>query len=230
MQGERLQKIIAAAGIASRRKAEELIRAGRVSVNGRRAALGDRAGPNDEVLLDGQPVQRSQSLVTLLLHKPAGVLSAVSDDRGRRTVTELVPQAAGLHPVGRLDLDSEGLLLLTNDGDLTLKLTHPRYGKEKEYRVWCREGALSKQALGKLLEGVELEDGPARAVKAAHAPGGARLVLKEGRKRQVRRMLQALGYEVDRLLRLRVDQLRLGDLQPGQWRRLSGEEIDRLKR
>lgn len=230
MQGERLQKILAAAGLASRRKAEELIRAGRVSVNGRRARLGDRAAAGDEVLLDGQPVKRSQSLVTLLLYKPAGVLSAVSDDRGRKTVTELVPQAAGLHPVGRLDLDSEGLLLLTNDGDLTLRLTHPRYGKEKEYRVWCQEGAVSKQALARLLEGVELEDGLARAVKAAHAPGGARLVLREGRKRQVRRMLKALGYEVERLLRLRVDQLRLGDLQPGQWRRLSGAEIDRLKK
>lgn len=230
MQGERLQKILAAAGLASRRKAEELIRAGRVSVNGRRARLGDRAAAGDEVLLDGQPVKRSQSLVTLLLYKPAGVLSAVSDDRGRKTVTELVPQAAGLHPVGRLDLDSEGLLLLTNDGDLTLRLTHPRYGKEKEYRVWCQEGAVSKQALARLLEGVELEDGLARAVKAAHAPGGARLVLREGRKRQVRRMLKAVGYEVERLLRLRVDQLRLGDLQPGQWRRLSGAEIDRLKK
>ncbi len=230
MQGERLQKIIAAAGIASRRKAEELIRAGRVSVNGKRAELGERALPRDEVRVDGQLLARNHASVTLLLHKPAGVLSAASDNRGRKTVLDLVPPAAGLHPVGRLDLDSEGLLLLTNDGDLTLKLTHPRYGKEKEYRVWCSEGAVSKRALERLTEGVELEDGPAVAVKAAHAPGGARLVLREGRKRQVRQMMKAVGYDVDRLLRLRIDQLRLGELQPGQWRRLSGEEIDRLKR
>lgn len=230
MQGERIQRIIAAAGIASRRKAEELIRAGRVTVNGRRAELGDRALPGDDVRLDSKPVQRPGSSVTLLLHKPAGVLSAVSDDRGRRTVLDLVPPAPGLHPVGRLDLESEGLLLLTNDGELTHRLTHPSFGKEKEYRVWCEEGALSKQALKRLTDGVMLDDGPATAVSAAHAAGGVRLVLQEGRKRQVRRMLKAVGYEVSRLLRLRIDGLRLGDLQPGQWRKLSGAEIDRLKR
>src|SRR5699024_2501412 len=117
----------------------------------------------------------------------------VSDNRGRKTVVSLVPPASGLHPVGRLDLESEGLLLLTNDGDLTLRLTHPRYEKEKEYRVWTREGALAETALRKLREGVELEDGAARVVSAARAPGGARLVIREGRKRQVRRMLKAVG-------------------------------------
>ncbi len=230
MQGERIQKLLAAAGIASRRKAEDLIRAGRVTLNGRKAELGDRARPADDLRFDGKPVARTTSNVTYLLHKPAGVLSSVGDNRGRATVVDLVPPADGLHPVGRLDLDSEGLLLLTNDGDLTLKLTHPRYGKEKEYRVWCHEGALSETALARLRDGVDLEDGRATVVSAARAPGGARLVLKEGRKRQVRLMLKAVGYEVERLLRLRVGDLRLGDLQPGQWRRLSGEEIDRLRR
>ncbi len=230
MQDERIQKVLAAAGIASRRKAEDLIRAGRVTVNGRIASLGDRTGPADELRVDGKPVTRNTSRVTFMLYKPPGVLSAVSDDRGRPTVIDLVPATDGLHPVGRLDLESEGLLLLTNDGALTLRLTHPRYGKDKEYRVWCEEGALSAAALRQLTEGVELEDGPARVVSAARAPGGARLVIREGRKRQVRRMLAAVGYRVERLLRLRVGDLRLGDMQPGQWRRLSGSETDALRR
>lgn len=230
MQGERIQKLLASAGIASRRKAEDLIRSGRVTLNGQRAELGQRARAEDDLRVDGKPVRQVRSNVTYLLYKPAGVLSSVGDDRGRATVMDLVPAADGLHPVGRLDLESEGLLLLTNDGELTLRLTHPRYMKDKEYRVWCREGALAPEALKRLTEGVELEDGIARAVSAARAPGGARLVLKEGRKRQVRRMLAAVGYEVERLLRLRVADLRLGDLQAGQWRKLSGEEVDRLKR
>ena len=230
MQGERIQKLLASAGIASRRKAELLITAGRVTVNGRKAQLGDRAQPGDDLRLDGKPVTQPKSNVTYLLYKPAGVLSSVGDNRGRATVMDLVPAAEGLHPVGRLDLESEGLLLLTTDGDLTMKLTHPRYGKDKEYRVWCRQGAVSKEALEHLQQGVQLEDGLATVVSAAHAPGGARLVLREGRKRQVRRMLAGVGYDVERLLRLRLASLRLGDLQPGQWRKLSGEELDALKR
>lgn len=201
-----------------------------MTVDGRRAAIGDSARPDADIRVDGTPVRQPAANATYLLNKPAGVLSSVSDDRGRQTVLELVPRGKGLHPVGRLDLESEGLLLITNDGDLTLQLTHPRYGKEKEYRIWTREGAVSESALRKLREGVVLEDGPANVVSVARAPGGARLVIREGRKRQVRRMLKAVGFEVDRLQRLRVGNLRLGDLQPGQWRKLSGAEIDGLKK
>ena len=230
MQAERIQKLLASAGVASRRKAEELIRAGRVTVNGRTARLGESARPDAELKVDGKPVSQPVGHVTYLLNKPPGILSSVSDNRGRKTVVSLVPPASGLHPVGRLDLESEGLLLLTNDGDLTLRLTHPRYEKEKEYRVWTREGALNETALRKLREGGEREDGAARVVSAARAPGGARLVIREGRKRQVRRMLKAVGHEVERLQRLRVGSLRLGDLQTGEWRKLSGAELDDLKR
>lgn len=230
MPSERIQKLLAAAGVASRRKAENLIRAGRVTVNGKVARLGESARPDDQLQVDGKPVSQPASHITYLLNKPPGILSSVSDDRGRKTVIGLVPPAQGLHPVGRLDLESEGLLLLTNDGDLTLRLTHPRYEKEKEYRVWTREGALTETALRKLRDGVELEDGTARVVSAARAPGGARLVIREGRKRQVRRMLKAVGHEVERLQRLRVGNLRLGDLQTGEWRKLSGDELDGLKR
>lgn len=225
-----MQKVLAAAGVASRRKAEDLIRAGRVRVNGERVELGATVGPADILSVDGVEVARNAGRATYMLNKPRGVLSAVSDSRGRQTVVELLPKVDGLHPVGRLDLDSEGLLLVTNDGDLTLRLTHPRYGKEKEYRVWCEQGAVDARALKRLVEGVELDDGVARMKSAARAAGGARLVLTEGRKRQVRRMLEAVGYDVERLLRLRVGNLRLGDLPEGGWRKLSGEEIDALRK
>ncbi len=230
MSEERVQKVLSAAGIASRRKAEELIRAGRVRVNGQRIELGATVGPDDTITVNDKPVERQASRVTYLLNKPAGVLSTVSDDRGRATVMSLIPPGKGLHPVGRLDMESEGLLLITNDGALTQRITHPRYGKEKEYRVWCRQGALNERALESLREGIELEDGAARVISAAHAPGGCRLVIGEGRKRQVRRMIQAVGYEVERLLRLRVGNLRLGDLQSGEWRKLAGDEIDALRK
>lgn len=227
---ERVQKVLAAAGVASRRKAEDLIRAGRVQVNGQKVELGATVGPADRITVDGKPVARQAAKVTYMLNKPPGYLSAASDRHGRKTVLELVPKVDGLHPVGRLDLESEGLLLLTNDGDLTLKLTHPRYGKEKEYRVWCSQGALNERALQQLRDGVQLEDGLARVKSVARAEGGCRLVITEGRKRQVRLMLRAVGYDVDRLLRLRVGNLRLGDLPEGKWRKLSGDETDALRR
>ena len=230
VNGERVQKIIAAAGLASRRKAEDLIRAGRVTVNGRRVELGARAENTDEVAVDGRPVERKNRRVTFMLNKPPGYLSTVSDPHGRRKVLDLLPDVPGLHPVGRLDLDSEGLLLVTTDGRLTQRLTHPRYEKEKEYRIWCTEGTVDAEALRQLRAGVQLEDGPAHVVRVARAPGGARLVIREGRKRQVRRMFAAVGCNVERLLRLRVGSLRLGDLPEGQWRRLSGDEQDRLLR
>ena len=229
-EGERVQKLLSRAGVASRRKAEDLIRAGRVTVNGRVATLGQRARPDDDVRLDAQRVRVPHEHVTFLLNKPAGVVSTASDDRGRRTVLDLLPKLPGLHPVGRLDKDSEGLLLVTTDGDLTLRLTHPRFGHEKEYRLWCEQGTVDPAALATLASGVELEDGPARAAIASAANGGCVLVLTEGRNRQARRMLEAVGYRVTRLVRIRQGTLRLGDLQPGHYRRLTERELARLRR
>ena len=226
--GERLQRLLSRAGVASRRAAEDLIRAGRVTVNGRRASIGDRALPHDDVRVDGKEVRVVTEHVTYLLHKPVDVLSTAQDERGRRTVLDLVPHAPGLHPVGRLDRDSEGILLLTNDGDLTLRLTHPRYGVDKEYRVWCKQGRVDGGALARLVKGIDLDDGPARAQAARPAPGGAVLVLTEGRKREVRRMLKAVGYEVERLLRTRIGGLSLGDLPVGAYREVSKDELERL--
>jgi 23S rRNA pseudouridine2605 synthase len=160
----------------------------------------------------------------LLLHKPRGVVTTAHDPRGRPTVLSLVPDLPGLHPVGRLDRDSEGLLLLTDDGELTLRLTHPRYEHRKRYRVWCREGTLAPAAATRLRRGVRLEDGPARADRVDPSPGGCRIEVHEGRKRQVRRMLAAVGYHVERLLRTHVAGLALGDLPPGAWREASDEE------
>lgn len=229
VEGERLQKILSRAGVASRRKAEDLIRGGRVTVNGRIAALGDRALPSDDVRVDGQHVSRRAEHVTFLLNKPPGVVSTARDDRGRRTVLDLLPDLPGLHPVGRLDMDSEGLLLVTTDGDLTLRLTHPRYGHEKEYRLWCVQGTVEPSALAALASGVELDDGPARAAIVTAAEGGCVLVLTEGRNRQARRMLEAVGYRVSRLQRIRQGPLQLGTLPSGRYRRLTEREVARLR-
>ncbi len=229
VEGERLQKILSRAGVASRRKSEDLIRAGRVTVNGRIAGLGDRARSGDDVRVDGQLVARRAEHDTFLVNKPPGVVSTARDDRGRRTVLDLLPELPGLHPVGRLDMDSEGLLLVTTDGDLTLKLTHPRYGHEKEYRLWCAEGTVEPSALAALAGGVELDDGPARAAIVTAAEGGCVLVLTEGRNRQARRMLDAVGYRVTRLVRIRQGPLRLGDLPSGHYRRLTERELARLR-
>lgn len=227
-EGERLQRLLSRAGIASRRKSEELIKARRVTVNGRVAELGQRALPGDDVRVDGKQLGLAGESVTYMLHKPAGFVTTASDERGRQTVFDLVPPTPGLHAVGRLDRDSEGLLLLTTDGDLTLRLTHPRYGMEKEYRVWTKEGRVDGGTLRKLLEGVELEDGHARAVTARPAPGGAVVVLAEGRKREVRRLFKALDRTVERLVRTRLGELKLGDLPVGGFREVSAKELKRL--
>ena len=217
--GERLQKLLARAGAApSRRKAEALIEAGRVTVDGRIAQLGQRAQPGADVRLDGRPVARPRLGTVLLLHKPAGVVTTAHDPQGRPTVLSLVPDLPGLHPVGRLDLDSEGLLLLTDDGELTQRLTHPRFEHRKRYRAWCREGTLSANDAERLGRGVRLGDGLARADRVEPAPGGCEIELHEGRKRQVRRMLAAVGYEVERLVRTDVAGIALGDLAVGAWR------------
>ncbi|MGQ9692294.1 MAG: pseudouridine synthase [Thermaceae bacterium] len=223
----RINQYLARAGWASRRKAEELIRQGRVLVNGQPATLATRVEEGDQVEVDGKRVELPKTVV-IAFHKPKGYTTTRKDSHAERTVYDLLPGIPGLHPVGRLDKDSEGLLLLTNDGALTHHLTHPRYGVKKTYRVWTREGTLPKAVCQRLVQGVELEDGLAKALSAKPAPGGGVLVLSEGRKREVRRMLQRLGYTVSRLLRLRVGPIALGDLPPGRWRVLSLKELEAL--
>ena len=226
----RLQAFLARAGVGSRRKAEELIRQGRVRVNGKVAVLGQKVNPGDVVEVDGKPVEPPRERIVLALHKPRGYTTTRHDPHAQKTVYDLLPSIPGLHPIGRLDRDSEGLLLLTNDGHLTLRLTHPRYGVKKVYRVYTERGTLPLAICQQLLEGVDLEDGPARALACRPAPGGALLTLAEGRKREVRRMLKAVGYPVTRLIRLQVGPIYLGHLPPGKWRRLSPREVEALLR
>jgi 23S rRNA pseudouridine2605 synthase len=225
---ERLQKYLARAGVASRRKAEELISSGRVTVNGNVAVVGMKVQDGDEVCVDKKRVERVAETITYMLNKPTGYVTTADDEMGRKTVLELLPETPGLHPVGRLDMDSEGLLLLTNDGDLTLRLTHPRYEHEKEYRVWCKEGELGAGELAILEQGLTLDDGPARAIVAKRAEGGCKLVLAEGRNRQVRRMLAKVGYSVTRLVRTRIARLELGELASGQYRVLNDDDLKLL--
>jgi len=233
---ERLQKVLAHAGIASRRKAEELIRAGRVQVNGkvvtklgRKVALG-----HDVVAVDGRPISPPTSRTYILLHKPPGVLSTTSDPYGRPTVLDLVQTEARVYPVGRLDKDSEGLILLTDDGELTHRLLHPRFEHEREYRLLV-EGTPDEGALRRLRTGVRLGDGvtwPAVVEVEADTEGDGtwlRVVIHEGRKRQVRRMCQAVGHPVRRLIRVRMGSLRVGNLRSGEWRHLTREEIEALE-
>jgi 23S rRNA pseudouridine2605 synthase len=234
---QRLQKILAAAGVASRRAAEDLIRAGQVTVNGRRARLGDSARADvDAIAVDGHPVRRER-LAYWILHKPRGVLTTVSDPHGRATVVELLPRRAGrLFPVGRLDRDSEGLVLLTNDGTLAHVLLHPSFEKQREYRVTVR-GRVLEETRRRIERGIDLEEGrtaPARIASVRYDRTSdttvVRLILIEGRKRQIRRMLAALGHPVIRLLRIRMGPLRLGALEPGEARVLSAAERQRLER
>jgi 23S rRNA pseudouridine2605 synthase len=227
MKPVRLQKYMAQAGVGSRRHCEELIAAGRVSVNNKRAELGMSVVPGvDRVVMRNREIRPEAEHVVIAVNKPTGVLSACH--RGKEEgflITEVVKTEYRLFPVGRLDRDSEGLLLLTNDGDLALRLTHPRYGNEKEYEVEFNR-PVSPDLCGKLLAGVELEDGPARAVACRQtAEKRISLVLAEGRKREVRRMLARLGWGIVRLRRVRIAGLRLGSLKPGEWRRLPVEEV-----
>ncbi|HKZ20586.1 MAG TPA: pseudouridine synthase [Acidimicrobiia bacterium] len=230
---ERLQKAISAAGLMSRRAAEELISAGRVTVNGRVARLGDRVDAAvDRVEVDGIPMPVAPEHVTYLLYKPPGVVSTASDPEGRPTVVELVPSSPRVVPVGRLDYESEGLLLLTNDGDLVNAVTHPRFGVTKTYLVEVA-GQPGPAALRQLRSGIELEDGVARAVAArmvARSPQRAQLelVMGEGRNREVRRMLDALGYPVLKLVRVAIGPLRDQALRPGSWRQLHNNEVRKL--
>jgi 23S rRNA pseudouridine2605 synthase len=232
---ERIQKILARAGLGSRRACEEYIAAGRVRVNGQVAVLGDKAdSQRDKILLDGKPVQVTEPLVYIALHKPRGVLSAVTSPDPRPTVLNLVDVPERIYPVGRLDADSEGLILLTNDGDLANRLTHPRYGHEKEYRVLVARRPDEEQ-LAAWRRGVVLEDGfhtsPADVKVDAPAGKGAwmRVVMREGRKRQIRETGSQIGLPVVRILRVRIGALQLGDLKPREWRYLTSEEVARLK-
>ena len=235
MAEERLQKVLARAGIASRRRAEDLIVAGRVRVNGEVVTqLGTRVNPKRDVIqVDGRTVGKPQEPTYIILNKPRGVLSSARDSRGRITVVDLVDHPSRLYPVGRLDLDSEGLILLTNDGALAHRLAHPRYEHEKEYRVLV-EGTPDEETLQRWREGVALEGGrtrPAQVSVERRAGEGVwlRIVLREGRKRQIRRMVEAAGYRVVRLIRVRMGPLRLGNLKPGGYRPLSKSEWRALR-
>jgi len=238
-RGERLARFLAHAGIASRRHAEALITAGRVQVNGVTiTAHGTRIRPDrDEVLVDGKPVRPSTRHVYLLLHKPAGYVTTAHDPQGRPTVLDLLPaelRALRVYPVGRLDRDTSGMLLLTNDGDFSLRLTHPRYSMQKHYQALV-QGCPSESALTALRSGVTILDGKGSSHKTAPAQvsllrkAGSdcwlALTIHEGRKRQVRHMLSAVGHPVLELKRVAVGSLELGDLPVGKWRYLTEEEV-----
>ncbi len=232
---ERLQKVLSAAGVASRRHAEELIAAGRVRVNGAVATLGDRVDATTDVVeVDGERVTLDTTLRYVLLNKPQGFVSTTSDPEGRPTVTELINLPDRLYPVGRLDRDTEGLLLLTNDGDLVHRLLHPSFGVERTYLALV-PGPVRREVLGRLRDGVELDDGPARPrrVRLAEQHAGKavlEVVMNEGRKREVRRMLAAVGLPVERLARVAFGGVELGDLRQGKWRFLTDPEVNRLRR
>ncbi len=235
MPEERLQRALARAGFGSRRACEDLIRAGRVGVNGRVATLGDRVDPAvDEVTVGGHRVSTDPELRYLVLHKPAGVTTTMRDAHAASDLRQFLPEGPRVFPVGRLDRDSEGLLVLTNDGELANRLSHPRHGVEKEYLAEV-QGMPTERHLSRLRRGVALEDGPARALAArsagrASGRGAVRVVMGEGRKREVRRMLAAVGLPVLRLVRVRVGPIRLGRLRAGEVRELSAEEIRALYR
>ena len=234
---ERLQKILAQAGYGSRRSCEDFITAGRVRVNGQIATLGQKADPvTDKITVDGKPIAAAETLTYIALYKPRMVLSTVENERGdeRQTVRDLVAIPQHVHPVGRLDFESEGLVLMTNDGDLTNQLTHPKFGHQKEYRVLLAKRPDQEQ-LEAWKRGVVLEDGYKTAPAEVRFEGvqgkGAwvRVIMGEGRKRQIRETCKQLGLPVVRIIRIRIGALRLGNLKPRQWRYLTRQEIDELK-
>jgi 23S rRNA pseudouridine2605 synthase len=235
-EGERIQKVLARAGVASRRAIEEMIVRGRIRVNGERVELGRRIDiSKDLVEVDGSRVPLGADLVHYLMNKPVGVVTTASDEEGRETVMDLLDDIdVRVYPVGRLDLDSEGAVLLTNDGDLALRLTHPRFGVRKTYLAEV-EGSVKDKTVRRLARGVELEDGvtgPAKARLVERAPGGTliEITLSEGRNRQIRRMLESVGHPVRRLVRTGIGPLMLGRLKPATYRRLKPEEVRELYR
>jgi 23S rRNA pseudouridine2605 synthase len=230
--GERLQKVLAARGWGSRRTCEELIAAGRVTVDGEPAVLGRRVDPEHDLIeVDGAVVGTKPGLVHYLLNKPAGVVTTAKDPQGRRTVVELVPAAPRVFPVGRLDADTEGLLVLTNDGELANRIAHPSHGVTKEYLATVDRGPVSPAAIRALREGVVLDDGPTAPAKVSQpSPGVLRITIHEGRNRQVRRMCEAVGHPVTRLIRTRIGPIRDHRLAPGAWRALTADEVRELAR
>jgi len=229
-QGERLQKVLATRGWGSRRVCEELIAAGRVTVDGEVAVLGRRVDPDvDRVEVDGVPIGTKPGLVYYLLNKPAGVVTTAHDPQGRPTVVQIVPDEPRVYPVGRLDVTTEGLLLLTNDGDLAQRLTHPSHGVEKEYLAEVAGGRVSQGRIRALREGVELDDGMTAPAQVSQPdPGVLRITIHEGRNRQVRRMCEAIGHPVERLVRVRIGTLQDRTLKPGEWRELDQQELKAL--
>ena len=231
---ERLQKILASRGICSRRKAEEMITAGRVEVNGLRANLGDSADPDiDHILLDGKPLPSAEDHVYIMLHKPRGYVTTLSDEKGRPNAAQLV-EGCGVrvYPVGRLDMDSEGLLLFTNDGEFANSLMHPKHEVNKTYRVLVRgysEAALEKLKLPVTLDGYTIKKPDVKLVRSNGEKAEILVTIHEGRNRQVRRMCAMAGMEVSRLIRIAEGALKLGDLPRGTWRYLTAEEIRKLK-
>ena len=231
---ERLQKILAARGVCSRRRAEEMILSGRISVNGQTALLGQSADPEtDTILLDGKPLPTSREQVYIMLHKPRGYVTTLSDEKGRPDVTQLVQCGQRVYPVGRLDMDSEGLLLLTNDGALANKLMHPSGEVEKTYEVWVRGYRTGGEKLLErriILDGRKIAAPGIRLLSAGPDQAHLLVTIHEGRNRQVRRMCQAAGMRVARLRRISEGELALGDLEKGKWRFLTDDEIAKLKK
>jgi pseudouridine synthase len=231
----RVQKAIAHAGLMSRRAAENAISKGRVAIDGRPAVLGDRVDVNSEmVTIDGAPIPMRPETETHLLYKPIGVISTSDDPQGRQTVVDLVKSDVRLYPVGRLDSDSEGLILVSNDGELTERVTHPRYGIHKKYLAEL-QGLVKASEIRRLETGVDLDDGPARAIRAriVDQHGGrthVELTMGEGRNREVRRMVEAIGYTTNRLVRIAIGPLTDPSLKPGESRQLSNTEVVDLMR
>ncbi|MFT5194669.1 MAG: 23S rRNA pseudouridine2605 synthase [Candidatus Promineifilaceae bacterium] len=231
---ERLQKLMAHAGLGSRRSCEQLIERGRVTVNGKAASLGDKANPyEDKIVVDGQPLSKPAKPIYIMVHKPRNVISD-DDDRGRKTVRDMIDVPGHLYPVGRLDNMSVGLVLMTNDGDMAHHLTHPRYRHEKVYRVKV-DGSMNTETIDKWKSGVYLDDGrtlPAK-VKATDRGSGytwLEVTLREGRKRQIRRVAAKLGHSVQHLARMELGPLKLGSLGLGKWRFLTDREIEQLRK
>lgn len=234
MSQERVQKVLARAGYGSRRSCEALIVEGRVRIDGQVVTLGQKVDTDSQTLsVDGTRVRMSENLVYLALNKPRGILSDTEDERGRRTVLDLVPHEGHLFAVGRLDLNSEGLVLLTNDGDLANRILHPRYGHEREYRVRVA-GHPSGETLrawerGIVLDGVRTAPAQVRVLKSDPANTWLQVIMREGKKRQIRRVASSLGHPATALVRIRIGPIHLGSLSPGKWRELSHKEVDALR-
>lgn len=230
---ERLQKLLSQAGVASRRASEELIIQGRVTVDGKVAQLGDKADPTTQIVaVDGERIKVNSDIVYLAFNKPLGVVTTADDPQGRPTVLDFMPPKPRVYPVGRLDMDTSGLLLLTNDGEFANRITHPSYGIEKTYMCQIR-GNVPKKVIRELIDGVELEDGPAKAIKANLRIADQNrslieMVIAEGRNRQVRRMIAAVGLQLEALVRTKIGPVRLGDMGQGKMRQLNSQELGAL--